>query len=96
MPTTIYQQSDDISSSLPIISIDYRPRQFLSFNIAEASQGQVVRYANKAIALRCEIRGTTYTFDREHLEIMSDSERNLLYNQLGIDGRKIEASLNWN
>ena len=92
MPATIYQQPKTMSSV--IISMDYRPNQFLSFKVTEASEGQIVWYGNKATALRCQIRRQNYTFERQHLEIMSQSERNVLYNQLGIEGNQLEANLN--
>ncbi|NES22556.1 MAG: hypothetical protein F6K41_27455 [Symploca sp. SIO3E6] len=91
MPATIYQQSQVVPSVT--ISINYRPKEFLSFDITEASQGEIVWYGNEAIALRCQIRDTNYTFDRDHLDIMSQGERNLLYSHLGVEGRKLEASL---
>lgn len=92
MPATIYQQPKTMSSV--IISLDYRPHQFLSFKVTEAREGEIVWYGNQATALRCQIRGKSYTFDRQHLEIMSQSERNILYSKLGIDGNKLEANLN--
>ncbi|NEP11634.1 MAG: hypothetical protein F6J92_41440 [Symploca sp. SIO1A3] len=91
MPATIYQPSKAVSSA--IISIDYQPKQFLSFDVIEASKGHIVWSENKATALECQIRDTTYTFNRKHLEIMSKSERHILYGHLGVDGNKLEATL---
>ena len=91
MPTTIYQQSQVISSA--IISLDYSPKKFLSFNVPEASQGQILWSGNEATKLQCQIRGATYTFDYKHLQILSQSERNALYSRLGVDGSQLEAGL---
>ncbi len=91
MSATIYQPSKAVSSA--IISIDYQPKQFLSFDVTEASQGHIVCSDNRATALECQIRGTTYTFNPKHLEIMSNSERYILYSHLDVDGSKLEATL---
>ncbi len=81
-----YQQINSLSNT--IISLQYKPKQFLSFKLNEAKLGAIVRQGVKEIALQCQIRGTTYTFTSEHVEQMSKRELNDLLNYLGIDGNQ--------
>lgn len=78
-----YQNLQSLSNS--IISLQYKPDKFLTFKVQEASFGSIVRQENKNIAIRCLIRGTTYTFTHEHLDQMSKRELNDLFNHLGVD-----------
>jgi NAD(P)H-nitrite reductase large subunit len=79
-----YQQVKKISST--IISLQYKPKEFLSFKVYEANLGAIVRQGVKDIALQCQIRGTTYTLVEEHLDQMSKRELNDLLNHLGLSG----------
>ncbi|NEQ20108.1 MAG: hypothetical protein F6K28_12850 [Microcoleus sp. SIO2G3] len=78
-----YQQLQNLSNT--IISIQYNPNSFLTFKVQEASFGSIVRQGNDKIAIRCQVRGTTYTFTHEHLDQMSKRELNDLLNHLGLD-----------
>ena len=78
-----YQQLQSLSNT--IISLQYNPDNFLTFKVQEASFGSIVRQENENIAIRCQIRGTTYTFTYKHLDQMSKRELNDLLNQLGLD-----------
>lgn len=68
------------------IFFQYDTENFLSFKVYEASQAVLVYLRSGEIALRCQIRGTTYTLTQEHLVQMSNRESNELFNHLGIDG----------
>ena len=68
------------------IFIQYNPEAFLSFKVYEASQGILMYLSSRELALQCQIRGTTYTFNREHIAQMSYRECHELFNQLGVDG----------
>lgn len=78
-----YQQLQCLSNT--IISIQYNPDNFLTFKVQEASFGSIVRQGNENIAIRCQVRGTIYTFTHEHLDQMSKRELNDLLNQLGLE-----------
>ena len=78
-----YQQLQSLSNT--IISIQYNPNNFLTFKVQESSFGAIVRQGMENIAIRCQIRGATYTFTHEHLDQMSKRELNDLLNQLGLD-----------
>ena len=77
-----YQQVKKLSST--IISLQYKPKEFLSFKVYEANLGAIVRQGVKDIALQCQIRGITYTLVKEHLDQMSKRELNELLNHLGL------------
>jgi len=87
MTLTIYPSLKSIPSL--IISIVEEEKLLVSFNVAEAKQGEIIRYQNQPIVLRCEIRGKIYSFHREHLDILSKSERNILFNWLEVDGDEL-------
>ena len=76
------------SSSNTIISIQYKSNEFLSFKVYEARSGVIVNQGVNDIALQCKIRGTSYTFNRRHLDQMSKREINELFNHLRLDGSK--------
>ncbi len=78
-----YQSLKEVSNTT--ISLQYDFDTFLSFKVYEASQGSIVPTQFNDIALKCQIRGTTYLFNREHLDQMSNRERRELLNHLGID-----------
>jgi hypothetical protein len=82
VPEDFYQRLENISST--IISFQYSPNKLLTFKVYEASQGAILRRGLKNIALRCQIRGTTYTFTREHLEQLSKRECHELFNHLRV------------
>lgn len=87
----VYQELNSAPNTT--ISLPYNSKDFLSFKVYEASQGAIVRQEGKDkkedVALRCEIRGTTYTFTRDHLDLLSNGERRDLFNYLGIDGGQL-------
>ena len=82
-----YQQIN--SSSSTIISLQYKPKQFVSFKVYEAKGGAIVRQGANEVALRCQIRGTTYTFTNEHIDQMSMRELSELLNHLGMDANQL-------
>lgn len=97
LPTDFYSfpshSSEDIYEQLAstpdtTISLPYDSEKFLSFKVYEASQGAIVRQ-DKNVVLRCQIRGTTYTLTRDHLDLLSNGERRDLFNYLGIDSRQL-------
>lgn len=73
------------SSSNTIISIQYKSKEFLSFKVYEAKNGVIVNQEVNDIVLQCQIRGTSYTFNRKHLDQMSKREINELFNHLRLD-----------
>lgn len=77
------------SSSNTIISLQYKPKQLVSFKVYEAKSGAIVRLGPSDIALRCQIRGTTYTFTNEHIDQMSVRELSELLNHLGMDAKQL-------
>ena len=81
--SNFYQSLKEISNTT--ISLQYDSDTFLSFKVYEASQGSIVPTQLKDIALKCQIRGTTYLFNREHLDQMSNRERHELFNHLEVD-----------
>jgi hypothetical protein len=87
----VYQELNSTPNTT--ISLPYNSKDFLSFKVYEARQGAIVRQEGKDkkedVALRCEIRGTTYTFSHDHLDLLSNSERRDLFNYLGIDGGQL-------
>lgn len=78
-----YQQLKNLSDT--IISLQYSANNFLTFKVQEASRGSVVSQGAEVATLQCQVRGTTYTFTREHLDQMSNRELNELLNQLGLE-----------
>ena len=78
-----YQKLQSLSNT--IISLQYKPGNFLTFKVQEASFGSIVRQENETIAIQCQIRGTTYTFTHEQLDQMSKRELNDLLNHLGLE-----------
>lgn len=76
------------SSSNTIISIQYKPKEFLSFKVYEARSGVIVNEGVNDLALQCQVRGTSYTFNRKHLDQMSKREINELFNHLMLDSSK--------
>jgi hypothetical protein len=77
------------NSSNTIVSLQYNNDKFLSFKVYEAQSGTLVRQGDKDIALRCQIRGSVYTFTREHVTQMSKREFNDLLSHLGIDSSQL-------
>ena len=71
------------------IFFQYDTETFLSFKVYEASQGVLVYLKSGEIALRCQIQGTTYTLNQEHMIQIGHRERQELFNQLGVNGRQI-------
>ncbi|MGQ4650666.1 hypothetical protein [Lyngbya aestuarii] len=67
-----------------IISLPYTSSKLLSFRVEEARQGKIM-LSDRDIALQCQIRGITYTLTREHLNTLSESQRNDLYRHLGVN-----------
>lgn len=80
----VYQQLNSIPNT--IISLQYETNKFLTFKVNEASYGAVLRQGaeDTNIALQCQIRGSTYTFNRDHLDQLSNRECRELLNQLGL------------
>ncbi|MEW6492535.1 MAG: hypothetical protein AB1589_08500 [Cyanobacteriota bacterium] len=80
----VHQQLNSIPNT--IISLQYQSNKFLTFKVNEASYGAVLRQGaeDTNIALQCQIRGTTYTFTRDHLDQLSNRECRELLNQLGL------------
>ena len=86
-----YQESNYIHYFLQKISntplfIQYDSETLLTFKVYEVSQGVLVYLRSGEIALQCQIRGTTYTFTRNHIVQMSYGECREFFKQLGIDG----------
>lgn len=79
-----YQQLSSLSNI--IISVQYNEDKFLNFKVYQAKQGKFVYSNTQVIGLECLIGGKTYTFNREHLDQMSNRECSELFNQLGVDG----------
>lgn len=79
-----YQQLNSIPNT--IISLQYQADKFLTFKVNEASYGSVLRQGaeDTNIVLQCQIRGTTYTFTRNHLDQLSNRECRELLNHLGL------------
>ena len=82
-----YQQIESFSDT--IISLQYTPDEFLTFRVCNADQGQIWQLGTRVTGLRCRIGDTFYTFNREHLSMMSNRERQELFNQLGVDGSQL-------
>lgn len=82
-----YQQINSFSDT--IISFQYNSDEFLTFKVCNAEQGYILRSGTKAIGLRCQIGDQLYTFNREHLSMMSNRERNELFKQLGVNGNQL-------
>ncbi len=78
----LYQQLESIPNTT--ISLQYDPNNFLSFKIYEASKGVIVGQDRENSVVQCQIRRTTYTFTREHLDQLSNRERRELFSQLGL------------
>lgn len=80
----VHQQLNSIPNT--IISLQYESNKFLTFKVNEASYGAVLRQGSEDtnIALQCQIRSTTYTFTRDHLDQLSNRECRELLNQLGL------------
>lgn len=77
------------TSSNTIVSIQYNANEFLSFKVCSAEKGHILRSGTKAVGLQCRIDGKLYTFNREHLDMMSHRECNELFQHLGIDGSEL-------
>ena len=82
-----YQEINNSSST--IISLQYKPKQFVSFKVYEAKGGAIVRQGANDVAIRCQIRGTTYTFTNEHIDQMSLRELSELLNHLGMNANQL-------
>ena len=76
----LYQQLESIPNTT--ISLQYDPNNFLSFKIYEASKGVIVDQDRENSVVQCQIRSTTYTFTREHLDQLSNREHRELFSQL--------------
>ena len=87
--TSEYFYQEINNSSNTIISLQYKPKQFVSFKVYEAKRGAIVRLGPNDVALRCQIRGTTYTFTNEHIDQMSVRELSELLNHLGMDANQL-------
>jgi hypothetical protein len=85
--TDFYQRLQSIPNT--IISLQYNENEFLSFNVSEAQQGHIVWSGLEVIGLKCFIHGMIYTFNREHLNQMSNRERHELCNHLEIDDSQL-------
>jgi hypothetical protein len=81
-----YQRLNDTSNT--IISLQYNPKNFVSFKIYDASQGTIVNHENGEYALKCRVHGRTYLFTREHLDQLSNRERHELFNHLGVNSNQ--------
>lgn len=79
----LYQHLQELPNT--IISLQYAPKVFLSFNVREAKLGRIVSEGIRDMAFECEIRGNTYTFIQEHLEQMSKREINELFEHLRLN-----------
>jgi hypothetical protein len=82
-----YQQLKSVPNT--IISLQYNSDEFVTFNIGQAKQGQVVKSGTKATNLCCQIGEKIYTFNHKHFNQMSKRECNELFNHLGIDGSQL-------
>lgn len=80
----LYQRLDHTPNT--IISLQYDPKNFLSFKVYEASKGVIVRQKLGTIAIQCQIRGKAYQLTREHLSQLSNRERRELFDHLGVNG----------
>jgi hypothetical protein len=87
--TSEYFYQEINTSSNTIISLQYTPKQLVSFKVYEAKRGAIVRLEPNDVALRCQIRGTTYTFTNEHIEQMSVRELSELLNHFGWDANQL-------
>jgi hypothetical protein len=81
-----YQSLKELSNT--IISLQYAPKEFLSFKVREATLGRIVSQGLGDTVFQCQIRGTTYTFTREHLEQMSKREFNELFAHLRLNSNQ--------
>ncbi|MBD0302463.1 MAG: hypothetical protein ICV85_09870 [Tolypothrix sp. T3-bin4] len=82
-----YQEINNSSST--IISLQYKPKQLVSFKVYEAKGGAIVRLGANDVAIRCQIRSTTYTFTNEHIDQMSLRELSELLNHLGMNANQL-------
>lgn len=104
-PVTLEKPNDSPAESQPVLSspkpsspryfstilcIQYTERRPLVFKVHEASRGKIVRLENNEVTLQCYIRGSLYTFYREHLESLSQNEQNQLYSHLEIDASQLK------
>ncbi|HEY9707389.1 MAG TPA: hypothetical protein V6D48_04210 [Oculatellaceae cyanobacterium] len=87
MEQDINQQLNNIPDT--IISLQYKPNQFLTFRVCQANQGEIVRSGSKVDGLQCQIAGKTYTFNYEHFNQMSKRECRDLFNYLGVNSKQI-------
>lgn len=87
MEQDINQQLNNIPDT--IISLQYKPNQFLTFRVCQANQGEIVRSGSKVDGLQCQIAGKTYTFNHEHFNQMSKRECSDLFNYLGLNSRQL-------
>lgn len=78
-----YQQLKSFSNT--IISVQYNKDELLSFKVSQVERGEVVYSNTQPIGLRCLLGGKTYTFKREHLDLMSNRECRELFDHLGVD-----------
>lgn len=81
-----YQQLNGLLNT--IISLQYSNDEFLSFYANHAQQGTFIKSGTEVIGLRCNIKNTTYIFNREHFYQLSNREIQALFDQLGLDSRE--------
>ena len=70
-----------------IISLQYNERDFLTFKVTDTGWGRILNLGLGEIALQCQIKGVTYTFYPQHLENMSEIERQSLFMHLGLNNK---------
>ncbi len=87
MEQDINQQLNNIPDT--IISLQYKPNQFLTFRVCQANNGEIVKSGSKVVGLQCQIGDKTYTFNHEHFNQMSKRECGDLCKYLGVNGTKL-------
>lgn len=87
MEQDINQQLNNIPNT--IISLQYNSKEFLTFRVCTANQGEIVKSGSKVVGLQCQIAGKTYTFNHEHFNQMSKRECSDLFNYLGVNSRQL-------
>ena len=83
----INQQLNNIPDT--IICLQYNSKEFLTFRVCQAKQGEIVKSSSKIVSLQCRIGNKTYTFNDEHFNQMSKRECCDLFNYLGINSRQL-------